>query len=216
MQKLTMNIKENDLSSLRLTILKHQWKESYQLASMLLAQNLPQCTVLVADQVARSCLRFQSRYDLGWITRFAQEVIQFIQESRVEDEVPKLPQETGETFADAPYGVGNLVGGVVELWRSISVAHNTDEKAKHLANAINRFITAEIGNYWETVHPEEVQLRETFSNAETTTEGRKLLPDIDMEKLYRGIGFLKQPESIGYHSARLLSIVDEIELILGK
>jgi hypothetical protein len=56
-----------------------------------------------------------------------------------------------------------------------------------------------------------------FWDAPTTAEGKIILPaDIDKGKLYRGIGFRNQPESIGYHSARLLSIVDEVELILNK
>jgi hypothetical protein len=178
-----MKINENELDRLRLTILKHEWKDVYNLLPISLARNLPQCTVLVAEHVARSSLRFQSTYELRWITHFVQEMVQFIQEERKELDIPKLPDECSETFADAPYGVTNLVGGVHELWRSVS-AQIADEKAKHLAYAIERFIVAEIGNYWEIVHPGELELRERFSNAHTTSEGRKLLPaDIDKAKL---------------------------------
>jgi hypothetical protein len=212
-----MTIGENDFNGLRLTILKHQWKESYQLIAALLAENVPQFTILVADQMARSCLRFQSRYDLGWVTRFAQEVTQFIQAGYAGDEVPKWPKETRENHMDAPEGVGNLIGGVEELWRSVSVAQHADEKANHLIHAIDKFIIAEICNYWESLYPEELQLRNIFFLTETTPEGKILLPTgTDMRKLDRGINFRLQPESLGYHSARLLSIVDDIELILSR
>jgi hypothetical protein len=212
-----MNVGENDYSSLRLTILKHQWKESYQLAAALLAKNVPQSTVFVANQMARSCLRFQSRYDLGWVTRFAQEVTQFIRAGYAGDEAPKYPKEIYENHMDLPEGAGNLIGGVRELWWSVSVAQHIDEKAHHLATAINNIIIAELANYWEIVHPEEMQLQEIFRSAKTTPEGKKLLPpDIDQKKLIQSLIFLRQPESLGYHSARLLSIVDDIELMLSS
>jgi hypothetical protein len=212
-----MTVEENDLNEIRRMILKHQWKESYELISTQFAKNVPRFTLLVVDQLARCCLRFQSRYDLAWVAAFAQEVTHFIEEGRSEGEAPHLPHEVDGTFADAPYGVTDMVEGVVELWTSVSVTHEPNEKAKYLAVALNGFIIAELGNYWEIVHPEESQLREMFWDAPTTAEGKIILPaDIDKGKLYRGIGFRNQPESIGYHSARLLSIVDEVELILNK
>lgn len=208
-----MNVKEGDLDRFRRTILKHQWKESYQIASTLFAKNVPQCTIFVTNQMKRSYLRFQSRLNLAWVVSFAHDVTHSIQERY---EGPDLPKEAGGTFVDAPYGVSSLVSGIVELWRSVSIAHEANEKAVHLAVALNEFIIAELANYWEAVHHDELQLREMFWDA-PTTEGRIILPvDIDREKLYRGISFLKQPESIGYHSARLLSIADEIELILDE
>lgn len=209
-----MNIHANDFGTLRQTILKHQWKASYETISTMFAQNVPQFTVFVAGQMARSCLRFQSRFDLEWVVSFAQEMIGFIQEGRG---APNFPDEAKLTFADAPHGVTSLVSGVIDLWESVSVAHNVDEKAKQLVYALDRIIVAEISNYWETVYPEETHLREQFGNAETTVEGRRnLSPDTDKEKLYRGVGFLKQPESRAYRAARLLGIVDEIELILNQ
>jgi hypothetical protein len=212
-----MNRKQDDFSHLRLTILQHQWKEAYTLIAALLANDVPQFTLFVADQIVRTSLRFQPRYDVGWMVRFTEEIIHFIHAGQREGEAPQLPPETGEIFADAPYGVTSLVTAIEDLWDSYSLAHTSDKRAKHLGSAISRIITAEICNYWEIRFPEEVQLREAFSNFERTSKGRILVPPyIDKKKLYQAIGFLKQPESEGYHSARLLNVVDDIERILGE
>ena len=209
-----MNVEEYDLSRLRRIIMKDQWKESYNFISSLFAKDVPCYTVFVADQMIRSCLRFRSHYDLEWVISLGQDVISLIQEGYEELD---FPDEANGTFAAAPHGVASLIGGAIELWESVSVAHEDNEKSQHLAVALNRFIMAEQENYWETIHPDELKLRGLFWDAPTTANGKKILPtNVNKEKMYRGIGFLKQPESIGYHTARLLSIVDEIELILNQ
>lgn len=212
-----MSIEKNDLNKLRQTILRHQWKEAYETVSLLFAEDVPQFTIFVANQMLQTHLRFRSRYDLEWVASFAQEVAAFIQTKHSDNKAPALPPQVHDIYGDAAYGVGNLIEGLVELWDSISVAHEVGEKTMHLVKALDHFIIAELCNYWDAVYPGEFQLVDTFHNAETTSEGRKILPaDMDKEKLYRAISFLKQPESLGYRSARLLNLVDEIELRLNK
>lgn len=212
-----MNSEKDELSRFRQATLKHQWKEAYTIASTLFAEDIPTYTIFIAKQMMRSHLRFRPYYDLEWIPVFAQKVIGFIQERDTADKAPDLSDEAHRTFADAPFGLTSLVSGAFELRKSLSASNDTGVKAQYLAYALDRFITSEISNYWEAVHPDEVQLRNTFWDSPTTADGKKVLPaDVDKAKMYRGIGFLKQPESHGYKSARLLSLADEIELILDS
>jgi hypothetical protein len=212
-----MGIQNRDLIEIRQTIYRHQWKEFFPLARTLLAKNVLQSTLFVANEMARSSLRFQQNYDLGWVVKFADEVARLIQMGFLEDELPVLPVELDGRFVDTPPGVSNFVAGVEAFWKSFAVAYEPDKKANYLLEALDNFLIGELCHYWAIVHPEEWELSEVFWNAETDSEGTKLLPPgIDRDKMYVGMMFLKQPESVGYKAATWLNLADELEIILDE
>jgi len=212
-----MGIQNSDLSRLRQTIYERQWKEFFPLARTLLAKNVVQSTLFVANEMKWSHLRFQQSYDLGWVAKLANEVVRLIHTGFLEDELPVLPVELGGMFIDTPPGVSNFVAGVEAFWQSFALAHEPEERANYLLKALDNFLIAELCHYWAIVHPEEWGLREVFWHAEADSEGRKLLlSGIDRNKMNTGIMFLKQPESVGYKVARWLSLADELEIVLDK
>ena len=62
-------------------------------------------------------------------------------------------------------------------------------------------------------YPEEWQLAEVFHKAPRDEDGSPILPEsITRAQMFRGVKFLREPESVGYEVARWLRIADEVEL----
>ncbi|MEP7285334.1 MAG: hypothetical protein ABI947_06160 [Chloroflexota bacterium] len=199
---------------------------------------MPQATLFVTHEMVLNSLRLQQYFDVKWVTEFAQKISHFVEIDSSESPIPTFPVELEADYSDDPPGVPNFKGGVETLWQSLSIAyhphdngepwilpfsrathiyHQKPEKVGLLAHVLFTFVTGEICQYWSNSYPEELELAQVFSKASKDENGRPILPEgIDRAKMFRGVKFLLEPETVGYEVARWLRIADEVELLFKR